>query len=337
MLTIKDIARLANVSTATVSRVINNRPGVKESTRKKILGIIKETNYRPNTVARSLTTNKSYSIGVFFTDHFNSGLSHPFFREVIYGLEKYLGEKGYDIVYFTNRQWGSNFSYLEKCRDRQVDGVVLMGIMGDDPNLGKLLKSDLPVVFIDIDIIGKNATYVISDNRAGAKLAVQYLYELGHRKIGMLMGINTTKTSQERYIGYREALRELGLPYKSEWVYDGNYLEEGGYQAARKMLELEDLPTAIFCQSDIMAIGAMRAIEEAGYSVPEDFSLVGFDDIEASRYVRPALTTIAQDKESLGSSAAELLTNMIDKPEQDNTPVILPVKLIERESCRKIG
>lgn len=336
MITIKDIARLANVSTATVSRVINNHPEVKESTRKKILEIIKETNYRPNTVARSLTTNKSNAIGVFFTDHFNSGLSHPFFREVIYGLERYLGEKGYDIVYFANRHWGSNFTYLEKCRDRQVDGVVLMGIAGDDPNLGKLLGTDLPAVFIDIDIIGKNSTYVISDNRAGAKIAVKYLYGLGHRKIAMLMGINTTKTSQERFIGYREALKELGLAYRSEWVYDGNYSEEGGYLATKKILNLKDLPTAIFCQSDSMAIGAMRAIEETGYSVPDDFSLVGFDDIEVSRYVRPALTTIAQDKESLGSSAAKLLLNMINRSEQGYSPIILPVKLIERETCRKI-
>src|SRR5690554_4166092 len=140
MVTIKDIARQANVSTTTVSRVLNNHPAVKDKTRKKIMDIIKKNNYRPNTVARSLSTNKSNAIGVFFTDHFNSGLSHPFFREVIYGLEKYLGEKGYDIVYFTNRHWGDSFSYLEKCQDRQVDGVVLMGIMGDDPDLGKLLK-----------------------------------------------------------------------------------------------------------------------------------------------------------------------------------------------------
>mgnify|MGYP000386249409 CR=1 FL=1 len=336
MATIKDIARIANVSTTTVSRVLNDYPDVNEETRKKIKEIIIDNNYRPNTVARSLSTNKSNAIGIFFTDHFNSGLHHPFFREVNYGLEKSLGEKGYDIVYFTNRHWGDSFSYIEKCRDRHVDGVALMGVLRDDPNLTRLLESDLPSVFVDIDIIGKKASYVISDNISGAEKAVHYLYNLGHRKIAMLMGFNTTKTSQERFLGYQQSLKGLNLPYKPEWVFNGNYSEEGGYKAVLELLQLEELPTAIFCQSDGMAIGAMRAVEELGYKVPDDFSVIGFDDIEVSRYVRPALTTIAQDKEKMGSSVAELLINMVEKTKEDISPIIVPVDLIERESCKHI-
>lgn len=336
MATIKDIARQANVSTTTVSRVLNNYPDVSDKTRKKIIRIIQENNYRPNTVARSLSTSKSNTIGIFFTDHFNTGLHHPFFREVIYGMEKSLGEKGYDIVYFTNRHWGENFSYLDKCQDRHVDGVAMMGVLRNDPNLNKLLASKIPAVFVDIDIIGKNASYVISDNISGAKKAINYLYQLGHRKIGMLAGFSTTKTSQERFLGYQQALKELNLIYNSEWIFDGNYSEEGGYQAMREMLNLKELPTGVFCQSDGMAIGAMRAIEEAGFKVPDDFSLIGFDDIEASRYVRPALTTVAQNKEKMGSSIASLLINMIESPNAGNSPIILPVNLIERDSCKKI-
>ena len=335
MATIKDIANQANVSTTTVSRVINDHPAVNDETRKKILKIIKEHNYSPSTIARSLSTRKSYTIGVFFTDHLNSGLQHPFFRDVIYGLEKTLGNEGYDIVYFTNKQWGDSFSYLEKCQDRHVDGVALMGVLKDH-NLTKLLLSDFPIVFVDLDIIGKNASYVISDNVSGAKKAINYLYKLGHRKIGMLMGINTAKTTKDRFIGYQQALKVLNLPYNPDWVFNGKYSEEGGYQAIEEMLQLEELPTAIFCQSDAMAIGAMRAIEENGFKVPGDFSLIGFDDIEISRYLKPALTTIAQDKKTMGSSVTKLLMNMINKTNQDISPIVLPVELIERESCRSI-
>ncbi|HKL43459.1 MAG: LacI family DNA-binding transcriptional regulator [Halanaerobiales bacterium] len=336
MTTIKDIAQIANVSTTTVSRVINNYPDVSDKTRKKIKKIIQEKNYRPNSVARSLSTNKSNSIGIFFTDHFNSGLHHPFFREVIYGMEKSLGNKGYDIVYFTNRHWGEKFSYVEKCKDRNVDGVALMGVLKNDPNIKKLLNSNIPSVFVDVDISGNYSSYVISDNIEGSKKAINYLYDLGHRKIGMLMGIDTSKTSQDRLKGYKQALTELNLSFNKDWVFDGKYSEEGGYKAIKNMLKLRSYPTAIFCQSDGMAIGAMKAIEDSSLKITDDFSIIGFDDIEASRYVKPPLTTIAQNKEKMGSSVSKLLIKMIEEKKQNVDPIKLPVKLIKRESCSKI-
>lgn len=337
MKTIKDIAKQAGVSTATVSRVINDYPDVSEKTKEKILRIMKENNYRPNSTARSLSTSKSYTVGIFFTDHFNTGLQHPFFREVIYGLEKTFGENGYDILYFTNRKWGDSFSYVEKCKDRHVDGVVLMGVPKSDPNLSNLLASDIPTVFIDLDLIGKNASYVISDNYRGGKLAVEHLYKLGHRKIGIIMGLNTTKTAHDRLLGYQKALKELGLKYNSKWIFEGNYSEEGGYRAMSKFLSLEKRPTAVFCQSDNMAIGAIKAVQEAGLKVPEDFSLVGFDDIELSRYVKPSLTTIKQDKIGMGNAAGELLLNMIESKSESHTPVVMPVELVERDSTAQPG
>lgn len=336
MTTIKDIAKMANVSTTTVSRVINDYPDVSDRTRKKINKIIEKENYRPNSIARSLSTSKSNSIGIFFTDHFNSGLHHPFFREVIYGMEKSLGNKGYDIVYFTNRHWGEKFSYVEKCKDRNVDGVALMGVLKDDPNIKKLLESKIPSVFVDVDITGNFSSYVISDNIEGAKKAINYLDKLGHRKIGLLMGIGTSKASQERLIGYKQALKSLNIQYNKKWIFNGKYSEKGGYEATKKMLKLKSRPTAIFCQSDGMAIGAMRAIEDAGLKVPSDFSVIGFDDIEASQYVKPALTTIAQDKEKIGSSASKLLIKMIEEKKHRVEPIELPVKLIKRKSCREI-
>ncbi|ACL69183.1 LacI family DNA-binding transcriptional regulator [Halothermothrix orenii] len=336
MVTIKDIARIAGVSTATVSRVINNYPQVNEKTKKKVLEVMKENNYRPNSVARSLSTSRSYTIGIFFTDHFDTGLRHPFFREVIYGLEKIFGQKGYDILYFTKRNWDDKCSYVDKCRDRHVDGVVLMGVSREDTNLPQLLDSGIPTVFIDVDIIGKRASYVTLNNTDGAKMAVNYLYSLGHTKIGMIMGISSTKIAHDRFLGYQMALKDLSLSYNPDWVLNGLFSEEGGYRAMNKFLKMIDRPTAIFCQSDTMAIGAMKAIKEAKMNVPGDFSIIGFDDIEISKYVKPALTTIRQDKVKLGRAAGKLLLNIINNDLDGYKPVILPVKLIKRKSCAKL-
>lgn len=335
MITIKDIAQKAGVSVATVSKVMNNYPDVSQKTKDKVNQVIKECNFRPNAVARSLTTQKSYTIGIFFTDHFNTGLQHPFFHEVIFGMEKTLGEHGYDLLYFADRRWGENFSYSEKCQNRHVDGVVLIGVARDDPNLDALLNSDLPVVFIDLDICGRKASYVISDNTGGAAEAIRYLHRLGHTEIGMIMGLTSTKTTQDRLAGFQQAIRELNLTCHPHWLVNGEYTEEGGYRAMDQFLAMKQRPTAIFCQSDLMAIGAMRAIEEAGFSVPADFSLIGFDDIEVSRYVKPGLTTIRQDKMGMGSAAAELLLQMIKEPDGAFPPVILPIKVMERDSCQK--
>ncbi|HLV09349.1 MAG TPA: LacI family DNA-binding transcriptional regulator [Halanaerobiales bacterium] len=333
MATIKDIARIAGVSVTTVSKVINDYPDISKATRERVNQVIEQENYRPNAIARSLSTNRSFTIGLFFTDHLNSGLRHPLFRDVIYGIERTLFKKGYDIVLFAHR-WGDRFSYSEKCRNRNVDGAILMGMPKTDPNLDKLINSGIPSVFVDLDMVGKNATYVISDNIEGAKMAVDYFYKLGHRKIGMVMGQWITKPAQDRLIGFIQQISELNLENNDEWIIETEFSEQGGYDAMKIMLQSKELPTAVFCQGDEMAIGAMKAIEEAGYKVPDDFSILGFDDIEISRYVRPALTTIKQNKLLMGEKAAHMLLNIIAEQDRSYYPAILPTKLIERESCR---
>ncbi|MDI3548698.1 MAG: hypothetical protein PWR10_2350 [Halanaerobiales bacterium] len=336
MATIKDIAKMAGVSVTTVSKVINNYPDISQKTREKVIKIIEQENYHPNAIARSLSTNKSHSIGIFFTDHFNSGLRHPFFRDIIYGIERTFFQKGYDLILFAN-QWGERFSYTEKCKNRNVDGAILMGMPRTDPYLDKLVNSNIPTVFVDLDLIGKNASYVISDNITGARKAVNYLYEIGHRKIGMIMGHRITKPAQDRLIGFQKEIDELNLTYNPKWIVGTEFGENGGYLAMKELLKLEDRPTAIFCQGDEIAIGAMKAIEEKGYNVPDDFSLIGFDDIEISRYITPGLTTIRQDKLTMGRKAAELLLEIINNPYRTYPPIILPTKLIERDSCRPLN
>lgn len=336
MATIKDIAKKAEVSVTTVSKVINNYEDISETTKKKVMKIIEENNFRPNANARSLSANKSHSIGIFFKDHQNSGLRHPFFRDIIYGLEQEFCDFGYDLVLFSSK-WGDTYRYLEKCKHRNVDGTILMGMPRTDEYLDDLIKSNIPSVFVDLDIVGKNATYVISDNVKGAERVVDYFYELGHQNIGMIMGEKRTKPAQDRLLGYQQTLNKYNLAYRSEWIVEGEFSESGGYQSMEKILEMKEKPTAIFCQGDEIAIGAINAIKDNGLEVPGDFSIIGFDDIEISRYINPKLTTIQQNKFGMGKKAAELLLQIINNSEKSYSPAIMPVELIERGSCRKIN
>ncbi|HEY8343742.1 MAG TPA: LacI family DNA-binding transcriptional regulator [Bacillota bacterium] len=331
MATINDIAKLAKVSKATVSKVINQHPGVKEETKKKVLRIMKQNNYWPNSVARSLSTHKSYTIGIFDPGRLNNF----FFREVFEGIERVCGDKGYDILYFTDKKWdGSwvNFGYTEISKNRSVDGVIMMGFgRVEMSKFDALLASDMPTVFIDLDLVGKNASYVTSDNFNGAKTAVRYLCQLGHKKIAMITGPNGFKVATERFSGFQSALDEFNISYNPDWVFYGQYELETGYEAMKKILKMREKPTAIFAE-DILAIGAIRAIRDHGFSVPEDFSIIGFDDIELSKHYD--LTTIRQDKYMLGVSAAELVLKIINK--KNSAPVILQTDLVKRGTCRRI-
>lgn len=331
MTTINDIAKYARVSKATVSKVINNYPGVKDETRERVLKIMKENNYWPNSVARSLSTSRSYTIGIFDPGRLNNF----FFREVFEGIENVFGEEGYDILYFTNKKWEDtwvNFSYKEKCKNRNVDGVLMMGFGKVEHTLFEgLLESSIPSVFIDLDLVGTNTSYVTSDNVEGAKMAIRYLHKLGHRKVAMIKGPNGFKLANDRFVGFQSTLNELGMTYKTEWIFSGSYSMETGYEAMTRILDMSERPTAIFAE-DVFAIGAIQAIRERGLSVPEDYSIIGFDNIELSKHYQ--LTTISQDKVGLGEAASRLLLRIINK--ENFSPVILPVQLIERGTCRQL-
>ena len=333
MTTINDIAQEANVSKSTVSKVINDYPGVKKETREKVIEIMQKNNYWPNSVARSLSNNKSKLIGMFVPSHLNNF----FFRVVIRGLEEVFGKKGYDLVYFTNESWDEkalDFSYVEKCQDRNVDGAMLMGFGDvDETQFNRLVDSDLPSVFIDRDLIGKNTSYVVSDNVGGAENAVEYLYNLGHRKIGMILGPSGLKPSHDRFLGFQQILKKFNLRYESDWIFNDNYdhPQKSGYRYMQEYLKLKDRPTAIFAE-DMFAIGAMRCLHDEGYQVPADFSIIGFDNIDLSEHYQ--LTTINQQKYKMGKKAAQLLLSIIEG--ENFSPVILPTNLIERQSCKEI-
>ncbi|QTL99046.1 substrate-binding domain-containing protein [Iocasia frigidifontis] len=333
MATINDIAKLANVSKSTVSRVINNYPDVNEKTKQKIIKIMQENNYWPNTMARSLSTNKSYTIGMFVP----TNLNNFFFREVIQGIEYTLGKHGYDLLYFTHQKTmrfymdtGIKFNFVEKSSDKNVDGIIMLGFnMKNIARFNKLIKSKIPTVFIDVKLTGERASYIISDNEKGAIKAVEYLISLGHQKIGLLLGPEEVKPTQDRLSGCKKVFEKYGLQVKTDWLYHTEYTLEDGYKSMKEILTMTDRPTAIFGE-DMMVIGAIRAARDAGLSVPEDISFVGFDNIELSYHYN--LTSVNQDQYKMGEKASELLMKIIN--EEEFNPIVLPVNFVERTSCR---
>lgn len=333
MATINDIAKLANVSKSTVSRVINNYPDVNEKTKKKIIKIMQENNYWPNTMARSLSTNKSYTIGMFVP----TNLNNFFFREVIQGIEYTLGKHGYDLLYFTHQKTvkyyidtGIKFNFVEKSFDKNVDGVIMVGF--NMKNIGRfdnLVNSKMPTVFLDLPITGEKASYIISDNKAGAARGIDYLINLGHRDIGLLVGPEEVKPTQDRLAGCKSAFKKQGLQLKKDRIYNIEYAIEDGYRVMQKILKDPVQPTAFFGE-DMIIIGAIRAVQDAGLKVPDDFSFVGFDNIELSYHYN--LTSVNQDQYKMGEKASELLMKIIN--EEEFNPIVLPVDFVERTSCR---
>lgn len=337
MKTIRDIARIAGVSVATVSKVINNYPDISERTKQKVLEVMKREGYEPNVIAKSLSGKQSYSIGFCFCYNPAPGLHHSFFQNLLYGLEQTLGAHGYDFVILSENSIQGCQDFLYKCRTRQVDGAVFLGVDKNDRRLATLLASNLPAVFIDGDHQGTRSRCVVWDNYSGVRQAVEYLYTLGHRKIAMIKGLPGVKPTEERTEGFLQALRQFDLHCPSQWLVEGgDYLETCGYEGMLSLLSLEDKPTAVFCQSDTLAIGALRAVEDSGFGCPEDFSIIGYDDIDVASYIKPKLTTVRQDTVLMGKTAAEVLLSLIRDPKSPTSPVVLPVELVRCDSCHSV-
>lgn len=330
--TIDDIAKKAKVSKATVSKVINGYSGINEKTREAVLKIMREHNYWPNSTARSLSTQRSYLVGLFIATELNNS----FFREVLSGIERTLGSQGYDILYFADKRPGNtgvSFGYLEKCHDRRVDGAIFLSyIRGAEGEFLPLLASDIPAVFVDMTLEGPVTSYVTSDNVKSAEMAVEYLFRLGHREIGYVDGSTRSIPAEWRFQGFQKSIKNLGLHCSEQWIFQGAYDEQFGYQVVQKLQQLDHQPTALVAQDNI-AIGIIRALKEMGKTVPDDLSIVGFDDIEISRHYD--LTTIRQQKYEMGVAAAELLLRIINQ--RNNTPIVMDTELVIRSSCKPIA
>jgi LacI family transcriptional regulator len=338
MTTIRELAKLSGVSVATVSRVFNDYEDVSPKTRERVLRLAAELDYTPTAAARTLVMQRSHLVGVVLTtgaDH--PDLQHPFFQEVLVALRHRLGESRFDLLLLASEHEDASRSYLRRCRAHQVDGVVLMGVDEHDPDIRKLASSSIACIAVDVDLVGPRAGYVVSDNHAGAAEAVRYLHSLGHSRIATITGMMTTKAGVDRLVGFRSELERLNLAYRDDYVQEGDFYVETGYEGMKALLALPQPPTAVFAASDLMAVGALRAAAEAGRSVPGDVSVIGFDDIQIARLVQPALTTIRQDKAGLGTAAAEAVIRLIEGNGAAPPVVTLPVELVVRASTGPVS
>lgn len=331
MSTIYDVARKSGYSITTVSKVLNNYPNVSEKAKEKVRMVVKEMGYMPNSSAKTLASKRSNLIGVVFSEELDVGIAHPYFNEIIESFKKQIELSNYDLL-FVSRNIDTDQSYYDHLRHRGVDGVIV--VVAEMEKVEKeLIGSDIPAVFIDIDI--KNTNVVYSDNTMGSMLAVDYLYELGHRKIAHITGESTNFSAMKRIQGFQKAVEKNQLQIPNNYIVNGGYFSyEGGQVAMKQLLMLEDRPTAVYVSGDEMAIGAIQTIKDSGLRVPEDISIIGFDDISIAKYLDPPLTTIRQEKSIIGKQAAILLLAEIDKEIKNYKSEVIPVSLVKRGTCQ---
>jgi LacI family transcriptional regulator len=303
--------------------------------------LAEELDYTPTAAARTLVMARSHVVGVFLdTGEGHPDVQHPFFHEVLGGLKDMLGPAGFDLLLFASEQPGNGYgphSYLKRARHHRVDGTVLMGVDTNDPEMERLLRSDIPCVGVDVVPGGQRNASVMSDNAAGAALAVRHLAKLGHKRIATITGLIDTAPARDRLRGYREEIQRQGLAYRDEYVTYGDYYAESGAEAMSRLLELSEPPTAVFAASDLMAAGAMGVVGRAGLRVPDDVALVGFDDILLAGLTQPPLTTLRQDKQGLGAAAGEALVALLEEDGEAQAAVTLPVELVVRGSTTQEG
>ena len=330
--TIKEIARAAGVSPMTVSRVLNRRPGVREETRRRVLRIVEELNYRPNLLARGLVTKRSGTIGVIITT-----IKNPFYLELAQAVEEEARVHGYNIILCcTGFDLGLEAEHIQELKRRGVDGIIITSAHTKDEEVARLMEEGFAVVLVnrrvlEPDLSGK-VDFVGVDNRAGAKAAVRHLIEMGHWRIGIIRGGMESSVTLERLEGAREALEEVSLSWDEELVVGGDFLRDSGYEGAKRLMALDDPPSAIFCLNDYMALGAYDALLEMGLRVPEDVALVGFNDVEFSSLRMIGLTTVSQKTYFMGQTAVRLLGARI-RGEGKVREVIFSPELVIRRSC----
>jgi LacI family transcriptional regulator, galactose operon repressor len=336
MPTIGDIATRSGVSTATVSRVLNGTAVVSPVTRDRVEAAMRELDYRPRAAARTLARQRSHLVAVVTATGIHSAFQHPFFQGVLEGLGSTLREAGYDLLLVQNETvWGGppDVDYARRALDHQVDGVVLLGLLADDGGARLLLQAGVAAVAVEWEGAGDVAR-VSSDNRAGGVIAARHLHETGRTRLATIAGIPTSSSGRDRLDGFLAAAAELGIPVPPERIVHGDFHYESGRTGMRQLLALPSPPDAVFAASDVMAIAAIHEAQEAGLAVPRDVAVVGFDDVPLAALVRPALTTVHQDRLGLGKAAAEALLQLHSHPHDEPLPAtVLPVKLVVRDSA----
>ncbi len=328
-ITILDVAREAGVSPTTVSRVLNNQDHVRPDKRARVLTAMTRLGYVVNQQARSLAGGRSHVIGLLVHE---VGVAYT--GEIVRGIEEELVAAQYELMlYTTHRRKTKESTYVATLTRGMTDGLLLLLPLNPQAYLETLHHERFPYVVIDYQGCDDYSPTVIARNRQAAFEVTSYLIGLGHRRIGFIAGNPELSSAIQRLDGYRAALEAHQIPYDADLVVDGEFLQAGGYQAANQLLDLPDPPTAIFAANDISAFGAMDAIRNRGLTIPDDISIVGFDDIPQAAHVHPSLTTVRQPLEEMGRLATRMLLRMIEDPEYKGERIELPTTLVLRESC----
>lgn len=347
MVTLKDIAKKANVSTATVSYVLNDSGQVSKETRERVISIVKELNYKGNEIAKSLRTNKTNTIGVIVEDMtvFNS-------PHIIDGINEYVEQKGFHIILSNlrlNKKISNNFEKINKISSeieenihdllkRQIDGIIYIGEHPRD--VTEIVKCIEKPVIYTYCYTSREKDYTVNYNdREAAYNATKYLIEAGHEKIAVISGLIDSISTHQRLQGYQQALADHNLIFDPEYIKTGNWEFETGYEKCKELISLENKPTAIFAFNDLMAAGVIDAANKMDIKVPKELSVIGFDNREFSSFCKPALTTIDLSLKKMGIKSAQILIDIINKNkiEEETTDIKLKCNLIERESVENIS
>ena len=332
--TLEEVAKLAGVSRSTVSRVVNDHPNVRPEVRDRVWEVIRQVGYQPHAAARSLVTNRTQIIGMIIPEAVTTLFTDPFFSLLLRGATDACNSHQYQLMLslFTANADQQEI-YQRILHSGYLDGTIVASASLDDPLISDLLRDRIPFVSVGRHP-NKPVHYVDADNVNGARMAVEHLIRLGHRRIATITGPLHMIAGQDRLSGYRQALEARGIPVEEELIVEGDFTEASGTVGMQRLLPVS--PTAVFVASDMMAIGALKALRQAGWQVPQDIALVSFDDIPIASAIEPALTTVRQPIERMGSMAVEVLLTVLEASSEEEAPaqrIVLPTELVIRASC----
>lgn len=331
-LTLEDIAKQAGVSRSTVSRVVNDDPHVKEIVRKRVQEVIIATGYHPHAAARSLASHRSWMIGLVLPRTVSSIFTDPYFPRLIQGIAQACNQHNYTLVFFLVETKEDERRIFPRISSRGLlDGIVLQTAEAGDKLIDRLVQFDFPMVVAGRPFNPNDISYIDVDNVQAAQIAVSHLIELGYKRIGTITGRMNGTPGIDRLEGYRKAILKQGWMVDENLIAEGEFTEESGYAAMKQLLVFK--PDAVFAASDVMALGAMRAIQDAGLSVPQDVAMIGFDDLPVATQADIKLTTIRQPIVQFGARAVETLIDLIENGSKPSRRIIMDTELVVRDTC----
>ncbi|MBI1277601.1 MAG: LacI family DNA-binding transcriptional regulator [Anaerolineaceae bacterium] len=328
--TIIDVARASDVSYATVSRVLSGYEFVRESTRNRVMEAVERLGYVANLQARSLKGGRSRIVGLLAPN-----LDNGYVGTIARGIDGELAGNNYDLMLYTSHSHrGKEAFYVGAIMNGLADGLLLIAPLVPMTYLNELREQNFPYALIDQADPTENSSVVEATNWQGAYEATRYLNQLGHTRIAFITGLLAVRSAVDRMQGYKAALTDCNIPVREELIIEGNYQQQTGYEATKKLLQsVNPPPTAIFASNDLSAFGAMDAARESGLRIPEDISIIGFDDVPQASFVYPKLTTVRQPLEEMGRVAAKMLLAQIEDRSHPPQRITLPTELVIRDSC----